>query len=197
MSTYTFKTTGEDVARDCKAQIANKTVLVTGTTPGGLGATFAVTIAPFGPALIILASPSVAKAEQTAKDIAAVAPGVKTRVVQLDLASISQVRKAAQEILSIVDTIDVIVNNAGVMASPYRTTADGIELQFGTNHVGHFLLTNLLLSSLLVDTKKQSVRVVNVSSGGFRFGHVRFEDINFGVSRDCHWSYFVHSGNQF
>lgn len=182
MSTYTSKTTGDEVAHDCKDQIANKTVLVTGTTPNGLGATFATTIAPFGPALIILASHSFAKAEQTAKDIAAVAPNVKTRVVELDLSSISQVRKAAKEILSITEKIDVIVNNAGVMASPYSTTVDGIESQFGTNHIGHFLLTNLLLSSALGGVEKQSWRVVNVSSNGFRYGPVRIEDINFGVS---------------
>lgn len=197
MSAYTSKTTGDDVARDCKARIANKTVVVTGTTPGSLGSTFAATIAPYGPALIILASHSVVKAEQTAKDIAAVAPGVKTRVVELDLASISQVRKAAKEILSIVETIDVIVNNAGIMAPPYGTTTDGIELQFGTNHVGHFLLTNLLLSSVLGDTKKQPLRVVNVSSGGFRYSPIRFEDINFGVSRYNPWEVMCIAGNHF
>ncbi|CAK7219916.1 hypothetical protein SCUCBS95973_003983 [Sporothrix curviconia] len=178
--TYTNKTTGEEVARDCKEHIVNKTVLVTGISPGGLGATFATTIAPFSPALIILASHNVDKAEQTAKDIAAVAPTVKTRVIKLDLASISQVRQAVEAILALDTVIDVIVNNAGIMATPYGTTKDGIELQFGTNHVGHFLMTNLLLEAQLARAPSHAVRVVNVSSDGFRLGWVRFKDINFG-----------------
>ncbi|KAL1905449.1 hypothetical protein Sste5344_008808 [Sporothrix stenoceras] len=164
MSTYTAKTTGDEVARACKDQIANKTVLVTGTTPNGLGAKFATTIAPFGPALIILASHCITKAEQTAKDIADVAPEVMTRVVELDLSSISKVRNAAKEILGITEKIDVIVNNAGIMAAPYSTTIDGIESHFGTNHIGHFLLTNLLLSSVVGGGKTQSLRVVNDGS---------------------------------
>ncbi|KIH91986.1 hypothetical protein SPBR_01874 [Sporothrix brasiliensis 5110] len=143
MPNYTSKTTGDEVARDCKSQIANKTILVTGATPGGLGATFATTIAPYGPAVIILASHSVVKAGDTAKAIEAVAPDVKTVVIELDLASISQVRKAAENILGCVDTIDVIVNNAGIMAAPYSKTVDGIESQFGTNHVGVIIETSL------------------------------------------------------
>ncbi|ERS99618.1 short-chain dehydrogenase [Sporothrix schenckii 1099-18] len=179
MPNYTSKTTGDEVARDCKSQIANKTILVTGATPGGLGATFATTIAPYGPAVIILASHSVVKAGDTAKAIEAISPDVKTIVIELDLASISQVRKAAENILGCVDTIDVIVNNAGIMAAPYSKTVDGIESQFGTNHVGHFLLTNLLLSSISRDKKKRPLRVVNVSSNGFRFSPVRIKDISF------------------
>lgn len=185
MTSYTSKTTGEEVARDCQSRIAGKTILITGVSSGGLGATFALTIAPFGPALIILASHNVAKAEQTAQDIAAVAPAVKTRVIRLDLASQAQVREAAADILKTSTTIDVLVNNAGVMATPYSTTPEGIERQFGTNHIGHFLLTNLLLPKLLAsrpDTQKEPLRVVNVASNGFRFGWVRHEDINFGVS---------------
>ncbi|CAK7246414.1 MAG: hypothetical protein STHCBS139747_008045 [Sporothrix thermara] len=177
---YTAKTTGQEVARDCKEQIVNKTILVTGATPSGLGATFATTIAPFGPALIILASYNIEKAKQTAKDIAALAPAVKTHVVKLDLASISQVRQAVKDILALDTTIDVIVNNAGIMATPYGSTKDGIELQFGTNHVGHFLMTNLLLEAQLAKTPTSPVRVVNVSSNGYRYGLVRFEDTNFG-----------------
>ncbi|CAK7227546.1 hypothetical protein SBRCBS47491_006606 [Sporothrix bragantina] len=177
--TYTNKTTGDEVARDCQEHIVNKTILVTGATPGGLGATFATTIAQFGPALIILASYSVDKAGQTAKAIADVAPTVKTKVIELDLASIRQVRQAVKAILALDSVIDVIVNNAGVMAAPYGTTKDGIELQFGTNHVGHFLMTNLLLEAQLAKAPSRPVRVVNVSSDGFRYGPVRFEDTSF------------------
>ncbi|CAK7206824.1 hypothetical protein SEUCBS139899_009630 [Sporothrix eucalyptigena] len=167
---YSAKTTGDEVARDCQQHIANKIILVTGTSPGGLGATFAITIAPFGPSQIILASYNISKAEQTARDIKAVAPNVKTLVVELDLSSIDQVRQAAAKLIARNVTIDVIVNNAGVMASPYRTTKDGIELQFGTNHIGHFLFTNLLLETHLAQSPEKSLRIVNVSSDGFRYG---------------------------
>ncbi|CAK7222548.1 hypothetical protein SEUCBS140593_004936 [Sporothrix eucalyptigena] len=185
-TTYTAKTTGEAVARDSQTRIAGRTVLVTGTSPGGLGAAFATTIAPFGPTHIILASHNVVKAEHVAKDIAAVAPAVKTSVVKLDLSSQAQVREAAAEILKISTHIDILVNNAAVMATSYGTTVDGIEQQFGTNHIGHFLLTNLLLPKLLEARTqggvpaKEPLRVVNVASNGFRFGWVRYEDINFG-----------------
>lgn len=73
----------------------------------------------------------------------------------------------------------MVVNNAGIMAHSYSKTVDGVETQFGTNHVGHFLLTNLLLKGGLLEG---GVRVVNVSSAGFRWGGIRFEDTDFDVS---------------
>ncbi|KAK7917805.1 NAD(P)-binding protein [Apiospora marii] len=177
MSPYTADTTGDEVAADCQAQIAGKTVLVTGATPGGLGAAFALTIAKYRPACIILATRSLAAAEQTAGQIRAVEATVKVRCVALDLGSLAQIRKAAAEVNAFEETVDVLVNNAGVMACPYAKTVDGIERQFGTNYVGHFLFTNLLLPKMLA--RGSPVRVVNVSSDGHRFSHVRFEDLDF------------------
>ncbi len=181
MSPYTWETTAEEVAADCQSQIANKTILVTGASPKGLGATFATIIAKYGPACLILATRDRAKAEETAQDIAAVAPSVRTRCIELDLSSLAQVRKAAEESNALDEQIDVLVNNAGIMASPYSKTTEGIEQQFGINYVGHFLLTNLILPKMLA--RNVPVRVVNVSSNGYRLGHVRFEDWNFDVSQ--------------
>ena len=181
MSPYNAETTAEEVASDCQTQISNKTILVTGATPGGLGAEFAIIIAKFRPACLILATRNLSKAEETARQIAAAEPSVQTKCIELDLGSIKQVKVAAEEINSFDESIDVIVNNAGVMASPYSKTVDGIESQFGINFVGHFLLTNLLLPKML--ERGVPIRVVNVSSSGYRFGPVRFEDWNFGVSK--------------
>ncbi|PWY77289.1 short-chain dehydrogenase [Aspergillus sclerotioniger CBS 115572] len=177
MSAYNFQTLAEDVALDCQAVIANKTVLVTGVSPGGLGAEFAKVIALHRPSLIILANRDPLKAQQTAKEILVIAPDVPTRLLKLDLASQTQVRNAAQEVLAYDEHIDVLVNNAGVMASPFSLSEDSVESQFATNHVGHFLFTNLIMSKLVRSGK--SSRVVNVSSNGHQLGPVRFHDWNF------------------
>ena len=179
MSPYNADTTAEKVALDCRSQIANKTILVTGVSPGGLGAQFAITIAKYEPACIILAARNIAKVEATAREIAAAAPAVRTWPIELDLGSQNQIREAAAKINALDENLDVIVNNAGIMACPYSKTVDGIESQFGINHIGHFLLTNLLLPKILA--KKLPIRVVNVTSSGYRLGPIRFEDWNFDV----------------
>jgi NAD(P)-dependent dehydrogenase (short-subunit alcohol dehydrogenase family) len=179
MSPYKFETMAEEVASDCQSQIANKTILVTGASPGGLGATFATVIAAYKPACIILATRDPKKAATTAQEITKIAPEVRTIPIELNLGSLGQVKKAAAEISSLDVDIDVLVNNAGIMAPPYSKTEDDIESQFATNHIGHFLLTNLLLPKML--SRGTSIRVVNVSSNGFRLGPVRFDDWNFAV----------------
>ncbi|KIM96113.1 hypothetical protein OIDMADRAFT_44862 [Oidiodendron maius Zn] len=177
MSPYNADTTAEQVALDCRSQIANKTILVTGVSPGGLGAQFAITIAKYEPACIILAARNISKVEATAREITAAAPAVRTWPIELDLGSQNQIREAAAKINALDENLDVIVNNAGIMACPYSKTVDGIESQFGINHIGHFLLTNLLLPKILA--KKLPIRVVNVTSNGYRLGPIRFEDWNF------------------
>jgi NAD(P)-dependent dehydrogenase (short-subunit alcohol dehydrogenase family) len=179
MSPYSQDTTGEQVAEDLKANITGKTILVTGTTPKGLGAAFATIIAKHQPQCIILATRDLAKAEEAAQDVLAAGPSVRVRCVELDLSSMQQVRKAAAEIKSFGEKIDVIVNNAGIMAVPYAKTVDGLERQFGTNHIGHFLLTNLLLPDMLA--RDAPLRVINVSSNGYRYSGVRFGDHTFDV----------------
>lgn len=167
------------IAVDNASNIAGKIVITTGVTQGGLGATFVEEVAKHKPALLILAGRSPSKVQVTAEKIRSnpASANVEVRILALDLASQKQIREAAKEVLAYPESkIDVLVNSAGTMAGPYRTTAEGIESQFGCNHVGHFLFTNLIMSKLLAS---KAPRVVNVASDGHRFSGVRFEDANF------------------
>jgi NAD(P)-dependent dehydrogenase (short-subunit alcohol dehydrogenase family) len=168
------------VAADNAANIRGKVVLTTGVTQGGLGATFVETIASYQPRLLILAGRSPQKVSATEQKIKtnAESADVATRFLSLDLSSQASVRAAADTVLGWADVehIDVLVNSAGIMAGPFKTTQEGIENQFGSNHVGHFLFTNLLLPKILSAPKP---RVVSVASDGHRFGGVRFDDVNF------------------
>src|ERR671919_782951 len=119
--------------------------------------------------------------DQTGKQAAATIPttssGADVAVQRLDLSSLDSVREAAAELRAGHDRIDLLINNAGVMYTPRRTTADGFELQFGTNHLGHFALTGLLLDRLL---GADGSRVVTVSSVGHRIrSRIDFDDLAF------------------
>jgi NAD(P)-dependent dehydrogenase (short-subunit alcohol dehydrogenase family) len=114
--------------------------------------------------------------------------------VELDLSSLSSVRKAATEINSKIERLDLLVNNAGIMATrDFEKSVDGIELQFAANHVGHFLLTNLLMEKLFA---AEGGRIVNVSSGGYVCSRIRFEDWNFKVRLLSIWQSFQAMGRQ-
>jgi protochlorophyllide reductase len=105
-------------------------------------------------------------------------------VVPLDLASLESVEACAREVSGTAERLDVLVNNAGVMALPLRRTAEGFELQFGTNHLGHFALTGHLLPTLL---RAEAPRVVNVSSNAHKFGKIRWDDPNWERGRYSKW----------
>ncbi len=149
-------------------------VVITGVSPKSLGETLALTIAAHGPACLILASRTNAKLEDVAAAVQTNTSNKPVTIV-LDLASQQSIRAAAAKIRDTVDRIDVLINNAAVVSSERQETAEGLELQFGVNHIGHFLLTSLLMPLL---TKKDS-RVVNVTSLGYRLSPVRFHDYNF------------------
>ncbi|KAJ0159076.1 Retinol dehydrogenase 14 [Colletotrichum tanaceti] len=172
------KTTGTELVAEYAEHIRGKTILVTGVSPGGLGATFAEKTAAGAPALLILAGRNASKTRQTADAIAAAHPGVDIKTLELDLGSFRSVRGAAETVngWAGVAAIDVLVNNAGVMATPWGTTEDGFESQFGTNHLGPFLFTNLVMGKVLA---AEAPRVVTVSSDGHRLGHIRWTDYNF------------------
>ena len=95
-------------------------------------------------------------------------------VMILDLASLESVKKFASEFKQKYERLDLLINNAGVMIPPYSKTADGFELQFGTNHLGHFALTLQLLDLI---NKTEDARIINVSSGAHRYGNINFEDL--------------------
>lgn len=185
-------TTGEEVADSFAPQIHGKTILITGVSPGGLGAQFAEIIAKHHPKLLILAARDLSKAKATAQAISSALPDVQTRVLELDLGSQTQVRKAAEEVNAYEEAIDVLVNNAGVMGCPYSTTVDGLETHFGTNHIGHFLFTNLIMGKII--SAGPGARVVSVSSGGHRRSAIRFDDPNFSV-RQIHLTFLNYHMN--
>ncbi|KAK5998912.1 Short-chain dehydrogenase TIC 32 A [Cladobotryum mycophilum] len=175
---YNRETVGTELVADYADLIRGKTVLTTGISPSGLGAKFVETIAAGKPKLLILAGRSPEKNQVTADAITKAHPEVAVRLLQLDLGSFATVRKAGEEVLSWDDVpvIDVLVNNAGIMAVPYKLTEDGWESQFATNHLGHFLFTNLIIDKVLASP---SPRVVNVSSGGHQWSWIRHPDPNF------------------
>lgn len=154
---------------------------MTGPTPGGIGAETLISLAAESPALLILVGRSQAKAQATIDAIKKVNAGVKTKFVEADLSSLRSVRAAAQAILADADIakIDVVINNAAVMATPFQLTADGFELQFHANYLGHFVLTNTIMPK--IRAAGPGARVVNVSSSGHRLSGIRFEDPNFSA----------------
>ncbi|GAB3275034.1 oxidoreductase [Kineosporia babensis] len=154
MSVTTFE------ASDVPSQ-AGRTVVITGAS-SGIGRAAAEVFAARG-AFVVLAVRNVAKGRAVADAL----PG-RTEVRRLELGDLASVREFADGLDL---TVDILINNAGVMMPPLGRTADGFETQFGTNHLGHFALTNLLLPQIVG-------RVVTVSSGGHRRGRIDFEDLN-------------------
>jgi NAD(P)-dependent dehydrogenase (short-subunit alcohol dehydrogenase family) len=158
----------------------DRVAVVTGANTG-LGFETARVLAAHG-ASVVLAVRDVEKGKQAAGRIAETAPGADVTVQELDLTSLESIRAAAAELRARHPRIDLLVNNAGVMTPPRSTTKDGFELQFGTNHLGHFALTGLLLEQLL---PASGSRVVTVSSLGHRFGAgIRFDDLQWKRSYD-------------
>ena len=151
--------------------LSGKTIVVTGGN-SGIGYEAALALARKR-AEVILACRDLGKARTAAAQIAASA-GAKVDVMELDLSNLASVRGFSDAFHLKHQALDVLCNNAGVMAIPYRQTADGFEMQFGTNHLGHFALTGLLLDRLLAT---DGARVVNVSSGAHRMGKIRFDDL--------------------
>src|ERR1700757_1078274 len=151
---------------------AGRTAVITGANTG-LGYETAAALAAKG-AHVVLAVRNLDKGKSAPDRIVAATPGASVAVQELDLSSLESVRAAADELRSRHDAIDLLINNAGVMFAPKATTTDGFELQFGTNHLGHFALTGRLLDRLL---PVSGSRVVTVSSTGHRAGRIRFDDL--------------------
>jgi NAD(P)-dependent dehydrogenase (short-subunit alcohol dehydrogenase family) len=150
-----------------------RTAIITGANIG-LGYETAVALAGQG-ARVVLAVRNLDKGKQAATRIAEAHRGATVELQELDLTSLASIRAAAEQLRADHDRIDLLINNAGVMWTPKSTTADGFELQFGTNHLGHFALTGLLLDRLL---PVPGSRVVTVSSIGHRLrAAIHFDDL--------------------
>jgi NAD(P)-dependent dehydrogenase (short-subunit alcohol dehydrogenase family) len=157
-----------------------RVAVVTGAN-SGIGYQTAAVLAHQG-ANVVLAVRNIDKGKEAAARITAANPQAKVSVQELDLTSLASVRAAAGGITAAHPRIDLLINNAGVMMTPKGTTKDGFELQFGTNHLGHFALTGLLLDHLLpVDGS----RVVTISSLGHRIrASIDFDDLRTGPGYD-------------
>jgi NAD(P)-dependent dehydrogenase (short-subunit alcohol dehydrogenase family) len=153
--------------------LKGKRVLVTGVS-AGLGVETAHALASHG-AHVIGAARDLRKAEGAmARAWAEAKNGGGLELIALDLASLASVRACADRLLAAGNPLDLVINNAGVMACPLMRTADGFEMQFGTNHLGHFVLVNRIASLL-----REGSRVVALSSAGHRYSDVDLEDPNF------------------
>lgn len=154
--------------------LSGKTALVTGAS-SGIGVETARALLSAG-AEAILAVRDPQKGEAVAHELRESTGNRNAHVIELDLSSLESVRKAAEHVLSRWAHINILVNNAGVMATPFSHTAEGFEMQLGTNHLGHFLFTVRLIPALRAAAPS---RVVVVSSIGHRRSDVHFEDLNY------------------
>jgi NAD(P)-dependent dehydrogenase (short-subunit alcohol dehydrogenase family) len=162
-----------------------KRIFITGAN-SGIGFHASVELARRG-ATVVMACRSLQRGEEAVDKLRQTVPGADVELTQLDLASLSSVRRAAEIELEKRLPLHVLINNAGVMAPPERLeTADGFELQFGTNVLGHFLLTQKLMPQL---EKADAARVVNVASIAHKRGQVQFDDLQSKVKYDPMRSY--------
>jgi NAD(P)-dependent dehydrogenase (short-subunit alcohol dehydrogenase family) len=161
--------------------------VVTGAN-SGIGLVTARELARAG-AQVVLACRDTEKGTAAAQGISSAVPNAAVEVAALDLSSLASVRAFAERYRSEHASLDLLVNNAGVMAPPRRETADGFELQFGTNHLGHFALTGLLLAAM---EGRDDARVVTVSSGAHRMGRINFDDLQ-GARKYRRWGAYSQS----
>ena len=164
--------TTEDVLSG--VNLRGKRILVTGVS-AGLGVETARSLAAHG-AAVVGAARDLSKAEAATARVRndAAANGGSFELVALDLASLKSVRECAKKLLANGEPFDVVIANAGVMATPFGHTADGFETQFGTNHLGHFVFVNRIAPLI-----RAGGRLINLSSSGHRFSNVDLEDPNF------------------
>lgn len=178
-SGFSSSSTAEDVTHGIDA--SNLTAIVTGAS-SGVGAETARVLAMRG-AQVVMAVRTVSSGEAVKESILQETSNASVHVLQLDLSSMASVRKFANEFKSLNLPLNILINNAGVMACPYQLSTDGIELQFATNHIGHFLLTSLLLDDMKQTAQKSGIegRIVIVSSEAHRLsyrGGIRLDKLN-------------------
>ncbi|MDP2724255.1 MAG: oxidoreductase [Bacteroidales bacterium] len=153
--------------------LQSKVVIITGAT-SGLGKEASKILAKKN-ATVIMAVRNTKKAETVVQEIKKYHPSALIDIREMDLSSLGSVKSFANGVLADYNSLHVLVNNAGIMACPFDKTKDGYEIQMGTNHLGHFALTGLLMPLL---DKTKNARIVATSSIGHRMGNIDFSDIN-------------------
>ncbi len=168
--------------------LTGKTAVVTGGN-SGIGFETVAALAQHG-ANTIMASRSKARGQEAMNRIDSIVPSGSVRLMILDLGDLSSISRFVEDFRQQHDELQILVNNAGIMATPYRTTVDGFESQFGTNHLGHFALTARLMPMLL---NAESARVVNVSSLAHRRGRFDFKQLQFEREGYSRWQAYGNS----
>ncbi|HEX2913038.1 MAG TPA: oxidoreductase [Chloroflexia bacterium] len=158
---------------DQMPDLRGKNVVVTGAN-SGLGFEISLAMSRKG-ATVIMACRDQVKGQRALEEITKAVPQAKLDLIELDLADLTSIRDFAEDFSKRYDSLHILCNNAGVMAIPYRETAQGFEMQFGTNHLGHFALTGLLMPTIL---KTEQARVVTTSSMLHRPGKINFADLH-------------------
>ena len=155
---------------------------MTGGNPKGLGAATAEAVASQAPATLIITYRLEATVADLITRLESIAPETNVIGVELDLSDLHSVRAAADRVNTLINRLDILINNAGVMSIQNRELTNyGVEKHFGTNHIGHFLFTNLLLPKLLAAAEKnapEQTRIVNLTGGWHHFSPIRFHDLN-------------------
>jgi len=177
MTTFNASSTTNDVIAGIS--LADRVAVVTGTS-AGLGIETARVLAAAG-ARVVLVARNREKLEPVVQSLRAQLPRAQFDTALMDLSDLDSVRAAAADIAARFPRINLLINNAGVMACPFGRTAQGFEMQFGTNHLGHFLFTGLLAQAVRAGAaaSAQDSRVICLSSAAHRFGEVDFDDPNF------------------
>ncbi|KFY86006.1 hypothetical protein V500_07934 [Pseudogymnoascus sp. VKM F-4518 (FW-2643)] len=158
--------------------VRDKIILVTGVGPNGLGAAIGHELAAQAPALLILTGRDSAKVEAIITELATAFPSVKTRVLIFDISSFASINTAASQVLAYPESsIDIIINNAGVMNIPTRTfSTDGFEMHLSVNYLGAFLFTNSIMPKVFAS---KAASIANIASNGYELSPFRFNDYNF------------------
>jgi NAD(P)-dependent dehydrogenase (short-subunit alcohol dehydrogenase family) len=186
MTTFGVQTTAAEAIAGI--DLGGNTVVITGAS-GGIGLETARAFAQAGAALVLGNRPG-AKSDAAVAELRAGAPKASIEMLPLDLSSVASVRAFAAATVATCPRIELLINNAGIMATPFNRTTDGFESQFGTNHLGHFLLTSLLMPSVLAG---DVARIVNVSSSGHHISNVHFDDLNYHQRTYSAWEAYGQS----
>jgi len=166
----------------------NKVFIVTGPT-SGLGKETLRVLSKKN-ATVIMAARDIKRAESVKNEMLSQNKNGKIDIQELDLSSLESINNFSEAIKKKYKVIDVLINNAGIMACPYSKTKDGFEIQMGTNHLGHFALTGLLLPLL---QKQSNSRIVNISSIAHKSGNINFDDLNWEKRKYKTWSAYSDS----